>query len=118
ELHLLGRLLTDQKLVLVLAISDDPVVLLVAAHADRFRDNDPPERDHGDLTRPAADVQNHAAGRLPNREARTDRGRHRLLDQIGLPRPGRKARLLDGALLDPRYSGGHTHDDARMCKAV
>src|SRR5690349_9787351 len=56
ELDLLGRLLTDQQLVLALDVIDDRLVHLVAAHAQRLRDDDPAERDHRDLGRAAADV--------------------------------------------------------------
>src|SRR3954447_11804184 len=84
ELHLLGRLLADEELVLVLAVVDDRLVLLVAANADRLGDHDPPEGDHGDLAGATADVQDHAAGGLADRQPRADRRRHRLLDQVGL----------------------------------
>ena len=64
ELHLLGGLLADQQLVGVLAVVDDRVVHLVAADPDRLRDDDPAERDHGDLAGAAADVDDHRAHRL------------------------------------------------------
>ena len=102
ELDLLGRLLADQQLVLALGVVDDRLVQLVAADADRLRDDDAAERDHRDLARAAADVDDHRAGRLADRQAGADRRRHRLLDQVGLARAGREAGLLDRALLDAR----------------
>ena len=113
ELDLLGRLLADHQLVRVLAVVDDRVVHLVAADADRLRDDDPAERDHRHLAGAAADVDDHRAGRLADRQAGADRGRHRLLDQVGLAGAGRQAGLLDGALLDPGDAGGDADDDAR-----
>ena len=101
-----------------LAVVDDRVVHLVAADADRLRDDDPAERDHGDLAGAAADVDDHRAGRLADRQAGADRGRHRLLDQVGLTGAGGQAGLLDGALLDPGHAGGNADDDARMGEAV
>ena len=86
ELDLLGRLLADQQLVLALDVVDDRLVELVAADADRLRDDDPAERDDRDLAGAAADVDDHRAGRLADRQAGADRRRHRLLDQVGLAR--------------------------------
>ena len=47
-----------------------------------------------------------------------DRGRHRLLDQVGLARAGGERRLLDGALLDAGHAGRDADDDARVREAV
>ena len=46
----------------------------------------PPRRDHGDLGRAAADVDDQRTRRLADRQPCADRGGHRLLDQ---PRPAR-----------------------------
>ena len=46
-------------------------------------------RDHGHLGRAATDVHDHVSGRLGDRQAGADRGRHRLLDQVDLSRAGR-----------------------------
>jgi len=101
-----------------LAPVHDRVVHLVATDADRLRDDDPAERDHRDLAGPAADVDDHRAGRLADREAGADRGRHRLLDQVRLAGAGGEARLLDGALFDPGDAGGHADDDPGVREAV
>src|SRR3954464_3421552 len=55
-----------------------------------------------------------AALRSPVRQPRPDRGRHRLLDQVGLARAGAQARLLYRALLDARDAGRHAHDHPRV----
>ena len=118
ELDLLGGLLADQQLVLALDVVDDRLVHLVAADAEALGDDDPAERDHGDLGGAAADVDDHVPGRLGDREAGADRGGHRLLDQVGLPRAGGERRLLDGAALDAGHAGRHADDDARVREAV
>src|SRR5215218_902347 len=118
ELDLLGGLLADQELVLLLDVVDDRLVELVAADADRLRDDDPAEADDRDLGRPAADVDDHVARRLAHREAGADRGGHRLLDQVRLARAGRQARLLDRALLDAGDARRDADDDARVRPAV
>jgi len=78
----------------------------------------PHERDDRHLGCAAADVHDHVPGRLGNGQPGADRGCHRLLDQVGLPCPGRERRLLDGALLDASDSGGNAYDDARMREAM
>ena len=118
ELDLLGRLLADQELVLALDVVDDRLVHLVAADAQRLRDDDAAERDDGDLGRAAADVDDHVAGRLGDGQPGADRGGHGLLDEVRLARAGREGRFLDGALLDAGHARGHAHDDARVREAV
>ena len=119
ELHLLGGLLADQRacgaclqwLTIASSISSPPTRI-------DSRDDDPAERDHRDLAGAAADVDDHRARRLGDRQPGADRGRHRLLDQVGLAGAGRQAGLLDRALLDPGDAGGHADDDPRVGEAV
>jgi hypothetical protein len=118
ELQLLSRLLPDQHLVLALRVVDDRLVELIAGDADRLRHDDPTERDHSDLGRAAADVDDHRTGRLADRQPGADRGRHRLLDQVGLARAGRQARLLDRALLDAGDTRWHADNNARVREAA
>ncbi len=65
-------------------------------------------------SRPAADVDDHVAARLGDGKARSDRGRHRLLDQIYLARAGALCALLNGALLDLGDAERDADDDARL----
>src|SRR5207248_7199190 len=118
ELDLLRGLLTDQELVVALDVIDDRLVHLVAADAQRLRDDDPAERDDGDLGGAAADVDDHVPRRFGNGKPGADRGGHRLFDQIRLARPGRERRLLDGPPLDARHARTHAHDDARARAAA
>ena len=52
------------------------------------------------------------------RETGADRGRHRLLDQIGLARARAQAGLLDRALLYAGHAGGNAHDHPGMGEAA
>jgi hypothetical protein len=50
----------------------------------RLCDDDAAERDHRDLARPAADVDDHVPGRSADRDVGPDRRRQGLLDQVRL----------------------------------
>src|SRR5215207_4522183 len=118
ELDLLGGLLPDHKLVLALDVVDDGLVELVAADADRLRHDDAAARDHRNLARSAADVDDHVPCRLAHRQPGADRRGHRLLDQVRLTGAGAEAGLLHRALLHPGHSGGHAHHHARVRPAI
>ena len=94
-------------------VGDDLLVHLVAGGADRVALDDAAEGDDGDLGRAAADVDDHAAGRLHDRQAGADRCRHRLFDQVGLAGAGVEGGVVDGALLDLGDAAGDADDDAR-----
>ena len=83
---------------------------------DWLRD-DAAEGDDGDLGGATADVDDHVAGRLVDRQAGADRRSHRLLDDVDLAGAGRVGRVLDRALLDPGDAGGHADDDAGPSKS-
>src|SRR6266508_6459192 len=57
----------DQEMVPRAHLADDRLIQLIAADLDRFPDDDPAERENGDLGRAAADVHDHASLRLRNR---------------------------------------------------
>src|SRR5690606_37324889 len=71
------------------------------------------QRDDRDLGRAAADVEHHRAARLVHGHAGTDRGRHRLFDEIDLARARAFGRLTDRAPLDLRRAVRHTDEHAR-----
>src|SRR5262249_16712339 len=88
DLDQLGAPLAAQQLVFALDKLRDRLVHFVAADADRAGKDDAGQRDDGDFGGAAADVDDHAARRLGDRQARADGGGHRLLDQIDLARSG------------------------------
>ena len=100
-LELLGRLDAHSQLVLLLDVGADGVVYVVAGYADRGLRDDAAKGDHGDLARAAADVYDHGPLRLVDRQPRAYRRSQRLLDGVGLARPGRLGRLLDGPSSTP-----------------
>ena len=73
-------------------------------------DDDAAERDDGDLRRAAADVDDHAAAGLHDRQAGADRRGHRLLDEVGVARAGVERGVVDGALLDFGDAAGDADD--------
>jgi hypothetical protein len=109
----LGRRLADQHAVVAPDVVDDRFVELVAADADRALVDHAAERDHADLGRAAADVDDHRAARFGDRQAGADRRRHRLLDQVDVARAGAERRLADRAPLDLGRAARHADDDPR-----
>src|SRR3954449_7304055 len=114
HLDLLGGPLAEHQAVLLLHVLDDRAVELVTPDADALAGDDAAERDHGDLGRAAADVDDHVAGRLVHGQPGADRGGHRLLDDVDLARTGLVAGVLDRALLDARDAGRDADDDPRL----
>src|SRR5713101_3412381 len=101
----------DKHVILALDVLDDRLVHLVPGHAHRAGENHSGKRNHGDLGGAAADIDNHVARRLSNRESGADRRRHRFLDQVYLPGAGGFGRLAQRALFDPADArGGADHD--------
>ena len=99
--------------VFLLDVGDDRFVEFIAADPDALAGDDATEGDHRDLGGAAADVDDHVAGRLADRQAGADRRRHRLLDDENLAGTGVVGRFLDRPLLDAGHPTGDTHDDAR-----
>jgi hypothetical protein len=114
HLHLLGGALPQHQGVLLLHPRDDRLVEVVAGRADAHAGDDAAEADHRDLGRAAADVDDHVAGGLVDRQTRADRGRHRLLDDVDPARSGLVAGLLHRALLHGSDAAGHADDHARL----
>src|SRR5579885_1950538 len=67
DLDLFGGSLADHQVVDAPDVPDDRLVHLVARDAKRVLDDDSPQRDHGDVGRTAADVDDHASGRTFDR---------------------------------------------------
>ena len=118
ELDLLGRPLTDRDAVLAADVRLDRGVDVERPDPHRFERDHATERDHGDLGRAAADVDDHVAHRLVDRQPGTDRGGHRLLDEVRLRGPGATGGLEHRALLDVRDRGRHADQDPRAIQPV
>src|SRR3954454_14610371 len=118
QLDLFRRLRPDHQLVLALHVIRDRLVDLVAADANRLRDDDAAQRNDRHLGGAAADVDDHVPARLAYRQPGANRGGHWLLDEVGLARAGGQTGLFDRALLDPGDARGDADNDARMGPAV
>ena len=105
DLDVLRRALAEEQVVLAPGERDDVLVHLVAADPDAPADDDAAEADDRHLRGPAADVDDQAAGRLADRQAGTDRGGHRLLDQARPACAGVHRGVADGALLHLGHAG-------------
>src|SRR5690606_30859014 len=92
-------------------IVDDRVVEAITAATRGLRVDAPMERNHGDFGGAASDIQNHRTAGLTDRNAGTDRRRHRFLDQENVARAGALRRLLDGATLDLGGAAWHTYQN-------
>ena len=100
QLHPLGRAFADQQIVVAPHVGGDRLVHLVAADARRAAQREALERNHADLGRAAADVDDHRPDRLGDRQPGADRRRHRLLDQRHAVGAGVGHRVADRAPLD------------------
>src|SRR5699024_1650355 len=110
-LDLLRGRFADQQVVLAAEMTDDRLVHLVTADADAAGVDDVREREHGDFGRATADIDDHAAGRLRDRQARADGGGDRFGDEDRLARAGREDRVANRPLLDGRGAIGDADDD-------
>ena len=118
ELDLLGGALADGDAVLPPHVRLDRGVDVERPDAHRFERDDAAERDHRDLGGAAADVDDHVAHRLVDRQPGADRGRHRLLDQVGLRGAGPARGFEHRALLDVRDRRRHADEHARAIQPV
>src|SRR5439155_8562897 len=86
ELDLLRRPLADRDAVLPAYVRLDRGVDVERSDPERLERDNASERDHGDLGRAAADVDDHVAHRLVDGKAGADRGGHRLFEEVRLSR--------------------------------
>src|SRR3546814_18864255 len=112
DLDALGGRFTDQHVVLTTHVGNDRFVELVAADAHGFRIDDAVERDHRDFRGATADVDDHRAARLADRDAGAARGGDRLFDNPYLARTGVFARLADSPAFDLGAPGWPHDPDA------
>ena len=96
HLELLSRPVAQEEVVFLLHPVDDCLVDLVSGDANALGDHDPAKADHGDLGGATADVDNHRAARLVDRQVDSDAGSHRLFDRVGPASTGVIGGLFDG----------------------
>ena len=113
DLDLLRRALTDHEVIHALDVLNDGGVHLIAADADGAARDDAAERDHGNLRRAAADIDDHAPRRFFDGKSRTDCCCHRFLDEICLSRARLLCSINDGTLLHLGDSRGHADHHTR-----
>ena len=106
--------LADQQIIFPLQIIHDGFVHLIAGHPHRTRINDTAQRDHRDVGRTAADIDDHVAAGLGDRKSRADRRHHRLFHQMHFTGLGAIGRIHDRALFHLRDFRRHSDHDARM----
>ena len=114
HLDALGAALADQQVELPADGRNDRLVHLVAADPDGLADDDAGQRDDRHLGRAAADIDDHVARGLGDRQAGADRCGHRLFDQIDLARSCGERRVADCSLFDLGDARGNADDDARL----
>ena len=114
HLDLFRGALADEQVVLALQVLHDRFVHLIAGDAHGTRVNDAAHGDDRDVRRAAADVHDHVAGRLFDRQARADGRSHGLLHQINFAGARAIRGVLHRALFHRRNFAGHSDDDARM----
>src|SRR5204863_6207485 len=85
-------------------------VELVSANPQAAAEDDAGQRDDCDFASTAADINDHIARGLMDRQTNADRRGHGLLNQVNLPRTGMGGRVLDCTFLhfsDARRNGHH-----------
>ena len=113
DLDVLGRALADSQVIGIANVGKDGLIKLVTGNANGLRHDDTAHGDNGDLGGTAADIDDHGAGRLLDRQVGADGSGHGLLDQVCLAGTGLDRSLKNGALLDRRDTGGDADDNAR-----
>ncbi len=106
NLDFLGGALADHEVVFALDALADGRVHGVAGDADGLGNDDAAKGDDGDFRRAAADIDDHAAGRLRDGKARTDGGGHGFLGEVYMVGAGLESCFLNRALLHFRDAGG------------
>jgi len=117
QLDLLGRALADGDTVLAPDEGLNGGVDVEASAADGLGCHHAAQGDHRRLRGPTADVDDHVADRLVDRQAGTDGRRHGLLDEVRGRRTGAARGLLHRPTLDAGDGGGDTDEDAGPVEA-
>src|SRR5207253_10749526 len=99
------------QVVLAPNVRGDHLVDLVTADAQRARDDDIVQRDHGGFGCPAADIDDHVAGGAGDRHVGADGRGQRLGDQMGFVGACLNGGGEHGATFDVGDPGGYAHHD-------
>ena len=84
DFDVFGRFVADAEVECFLYVVRDGGVDFIAGAFDRRRRNDAAERNHGDVGRAAADIDNHVSERFVNGNAGADCGENWLFDDVGV----------------------------------
>jgi len=118
DLDVFGSALTDRDAVDATNVALYSGVDVERTDAHRLNRDDATQRNQRGLGRAATDVDDHVAHRLVDRQARADRGSHRLFDQLCVSRASPAGRFFHCAPLDGRDGRGHADHDARPVEAA
>ena len=99
-------------------ITHNSTVNSIAAAAYALADNNAAQRNYGNLTGTAADINNHAAGCFLYRQAGTDCCSHRFFNQISLTRTCFNSSINNGTLFYFRNTGRHANQNTRTYKGT
>ena len=99
DLNLLRGALTNEQVVFALDEGNDGLIEHITGHAHAAGGHDAAQRNDSDLSRAAADVHDHAAGRLADGQARTDGSSHGLFNDGHLTGTGLEGRFAHRAAL-------------------
>ena len=114
DLHILGRALADQEIVLLAHVADYRLIEFIARDLYGFRKHGTAEGDYRNVGSTAADIDDHVASGLGNIYARADGGRDGFLNEVGMARAGFLGGVDNGALFDLGNAGGHAYDHAGL----
>src|SRR5215203_2555894 len=112
-LDLLRRPLADQQVAGLLQIIDDRVRHRVTGDPQRASVDRPRHRDYGDIGRSAADVDDHVAGWIGDRQTSADCRGHRFVDEMHLTRLRAKPAVFDRSAFDRGDFRWHANKEAR-----
>ena len=114
----LGTTLTDQKVMIASDIGDDRLIHLITADTYGSRIDNPTKGQHSNFRSATADIDNHRARGLGNRQPCSDRGGHRLFDQKDSARACAFGRFLNGSAFDRSRPRWNTNDHLWTRKAA
>ena len=107
DLDVLGGAFPHHQVVHLFQVAADGIAEFIARHPHRLGNHRALEAEHRHFGGAAADVHDHRAHRLSNRQASADGGGHRFIHQVHLP-----GATETGLPHGPAFHPGHTAGDA------